>query len=251
MKRREFITLLGGAAAAWPLAAHAQQPAMPVSASSPSIADAFVPRLAGFLQGLALTGLTRAATSRSKPVGRRTARSIAGARRRINASSVDVISSTGGLGGALVARQTRTVPIVFPVAGDPVRAGFTSLNRPGGNATGISRPNAEVGKRLELLYQIVPGAISCGARQSGRPGAGTQVAAIQAAAPFSGGRLTRQCCDASEIEGAVAAFTQLRARPDRHDPSFYLNRRIRSSRWRHGIRSRRSIRTAISSRRTG
>jgi len=193
MRRREFITLLGGAAA-FPLGALAQQPAMPVigflSGQSPR---SFTPHLAAFHQGLKQTGHVE---GRNVAVEYRWAE---GQRDRLPGLAADlvqrrvaVISATGGLGSSLAATAaTATVPIVFGTGGDPVKDGLvTSLNRPGGNVTGISWFNAVVtAKRLGLLHELVPGAGTVAMLISpSDPDARTQLADVQDAARVLGRR---------------------------------------------------------------
>jgi putative ABC transport system substrate-binding protein len=161
MKRREFITLLGGAAAAWPLAAGAQQPPkVPtigfLGAATPSgwsqWVAAFVQRLRdlGWIEGRNVAIEVRWAEGRTERYTE-----IATEFVRLN---VDVIVTTGG---AVLAtrRATSVIPIVFALALDPVGSGMVaSLARPGGNVTGLSLQSIDLsGKRLELLREIVPG----------------------------------------------------------------------------------------------
>ena len=191
--RREFITLLGGAAAAWPLAARAQQPAMPVvgflSGQSP---HAVGRTWRGVSPGPeARPAMSRAATSRSNTVGRKDS-AIDCRRWRPNwfDRQVAVIVGDRRSGSALAAKAaTATIPIVFNSGGDPVKAGLVaSLNRPGGNVTGISWFNAELAaKRLELLHELVPGAdIVALLVNPSDPDAGAQMADVQEAARVLG-----------------------------------------------------------------
>src|SRR5262245_61067910 len=146
MRRRNFIALLGSAAAAWPLAARAQQPAKPPTigflvASSPAIESprvaALVQRLRelGWIEGRTIAIEVRWAEGRSERFAEFAAEFV-----RLK---VDVIVATGG--AVLAAKQaTSIIPIVFPVAGEPVRAGYVeSLARPGGNVTGLSAQQAD------------------------------------------------------------------------------------------------------------
>ena len=162
MKRRDFITLLGGVAAAWPLAARAQQPAkLPtigfLGAATASVAGqwfaAFVQRLheLGWMEGRNIAIEVRWAEGRSERYAE-----IATEFVRLN---VDVIVTIGTPASLAAKQATSVVPIVFVAASDPVGTGLVaSLARPGGNVTGLSNQQADLaGKRVELLREVVPG----------------------------------------------------------------------------------------------
>jgi putative tryptophan/tyrosine transport system substrate-binding protein len=163
-KRRAFISLLGGAAATWPLAARAQQPdrmrrigvLMPLPADDPVVQA----RVAAFAQGLQQSGWT---IGRNVQIDTRWAAADADRIRSHAAELValapDVILTSGNAGMAPLLQVSRTVPIVFAIVPDPVGAGFVdSLARPGGNATGFVAYEYSLGaKWLELLKQIAPG----------------------------------------------------------------------------------------------
>jgi len=217
MSRREFITLLVGAAVCWPLDSRAQQPGqlrrigvlMPFAASNP----VYQVRIAAFLQGLEKLGRVDGRNVRIEY------RASAGGTEEIRkyaaelvALAPDVIFATGASTVVPLQQATRSVPIVFVLVPDPVGAGVVeSLARPGGNTTGFgSFEYGLSGKWLEMLKEIVPQVTRVAVLRDPAISAGIgQFAAIQSIAPSHGVDLTpMNVRDATEIERAIATFAQ-------------------------------------------
>jgi putative ABC transport system substrate-binding protein len=215
MKRREFITLLGGAVAVWPIAARAQQAdrIRRIGVLMPATADdaVFQARVAAFHRGLALSGWT---IGRNVRIDTRWATADADSIRRHAAELValapDVILAFGAATVGPLLQATRTVPIVFPIVGDPVGAGFVeSLARPGGNATGFMAFEYSLsGKYLELLKEIAPSLTRVAViRDAAIPTGPAMFAVIQAVAPSLSVEVSPvNVRDPGEIKRAVAAF---------------------------------------------
>jgi putative ABC transport system substrate-binding protein len=216
VKRREFITLLGGAAV-WPLAAHAQQAERMrrIGVLVPGDADDadYQVWIGAFQQALAYSGWN---IGRNVRIDTRWAGGKADDIRRhateLVALAPDVILAHGTTTVRPLLQVTRTVPIVFPIAGDPVGAGFVdTLARPGGNVTGFMTVEFSfAGKWLELLKEIAPSVTRAAVLRDPSQGSGTsQFAAIQAIAPLLRVEVTPvNLVDPSEIERAVAAFAR-------------------------------------------
>jgi putative ABC transport system substrate-binding protein len=213
MKRREFITLAAGAAA-WPLAARAQQPAMPVVGFLNSASRApFARMVAGFQQGLREAGYVE---GQNITVEYRWAE---GQNDRLPALAADlvgrqvaVIAATGGPAPVLGAKAaTSSIPIVFVSGADPIKAGLVaSLNRPSGNITGVSPLLSALGsKRLELLHLLVPKAAVIGVLVNPNFDADLQVQEVQAAAIPLGLKLEIiSASTEAEINKAFTTLTQ-------------------------------------------
>jgi putative ABC transport system substrate-binding protein len=245
MRRREFITLLGGAAATWPLAARAQQVALPVIGfleirSPETIAE----RLRAFRQGLKETGYIE---GENVAIDYRWAEQIdrlpelaADLVRR----QVAVIATAAGFATALAAKgATTTIPIVFSVSEDPVKLGLvSSLARPGGNLTGINLLGLELtAKRLELLREMLPAAARVAVLVNPANTANAQITLREVEAAGRAMGLQLQVFNAStsrEIDAAFAAFG--RERPDAvfvGQDAFFNGRRLQLANWaaRHAL----------------
>jgi putative ABC transport system substrate-binding protein len=216
MRRREFLGVLGGAAASWPLAVRAQPPdgmrRIGVLMSQPAGDPVAQARNAAFLQGLQELGWT---VGRNVQIEHRWDMIEADFRRNaaeLVALAPDVILTTGGISMGPLLQATRTVPIVFVQVTDPVGAGYIeSLARPGGNATGFIPFEFGIsGKWLELLKEIAPGIKRVAVLRDATLALGHgQLGAIQSVSPSFGVELRPVgLADANEIEHGITAFAR-------------------------------------------
>jgi putative ABC transport system substrate-binding protein len=231
-RRREFLTLLGGAAA-WPLAARAQQPGLPVIgylyASDPETNANVV---AAFLKGLSQTGFVE---GRNVTIEYRFAQNDYDRLPEVAADlvrhRVSVIVALQGAGAVAAKATTATIPIVFRTSGDPVQGGLVaSVNRPGGNLTGVASMNVEVAaKRVGLLHELLPGATRFGMLVNLQPPYNESVIReAQAAAATIGRQLdVLYASTAREIDSAFASLVQKRTDGLLVNSSaFFNNRRV-------------------------
>jgi putative tryptophan/tyrosine transport system substrate-binding protein len=217
MQRRQFITLLGGTAVGWPLAVRAQQGERMrrIGLILPATADdaRFQTFVGAFLQELQSLGWS---IGRNVHIDTRWATANAATIRRhaveLVALSPDIILAHGASTVGQLLQVTHTVPIVFPIVGDPVAGGFVdSMARPGGNATGfMSFEYSMGGKWLELLKQIAPGVMRVAVlRDTTIPSGNAALGAIQAVAPSLRVEVTPvNMREAGEIERSLAAFAR-------------------------------------------
>ena len=232
--RREFITLLGGAAVAWPLAARAQQPVMPLigflySLSSDPIAD----RLRGFRRGLKEAGYVEGenVATAYRFAENRTDRLPDLAAELVH-RQVAVIAAANSLSAFAAKAATSTIPIVFSVNEDPVRLGLVaSLARPGGNLTGINFLGTELAaKRLDLLRELVPAAVRVAVLVNPTNVANTETTLREVEMAGRAMGLQIQVVRASTSGEINAVFAALvRERPDAlfvAGDGFFTNRRV-------------------------
>jgi putative tryptophan/tyrosine transport system substrate-binding protein len=218
IRRREFITLLGGAAAAWPLVARAQQAAMPVVGfiNVASAKTSYAPHLSAFLKGLSEAGYV---DGRNVMIEYRWAE---GRSDRLPAMVADlvhrqvaVIAATSTPAALAARAATKTIPIVFTTTSDPIQLGLVaSLNQPGGNVTGATQINLEMApKRLQILHELAPTAqVMALLVNPANPSLAAIDKELQAAARTLGLRLhVLNASTQSDFDGAFAKLVDLRA----------------------------------------
>jgi putative ABC transport system substrate-binding protein len=235
MKRREFISLIGGAATAWPLGARAQQAATPVigflNSGSPGERTHLV---AAFHQGL---GETAYVDGRNVTIEYRWAQGrydrLPALADELVRQQAAVITATGDTVSPRAAKAaTTTIPIIFVMGGDPVAAGLVpSFNRPGGNITGVSLVASAlaelVAKQLELLHELAPKAVVVGILLNPRPSSEVDLSQLQSVARSKGLELVVLRANTDrDIEAAFAALVQKHAEALLIEPDvFFLDRR--------------------------
>jgi putative tryptophan/tyrosine transport system substrate-binding protein len=248
MRRREFMTLLGGVAAGWPLAVRAQQPAMPVIGFLHSGSSGpYARQVAAFNQGLNETGYVE---GQNVAIEYRWADSqydrLPALAADLVGSKVSVLAAPGGIPSALAAKAaTTTIPIVFVIGADPLKAGvIASLNRPEGNVTGVSFLINSLGtKRFELLSQMAPRASTIGMLVNPtNPDAEIETRDAQAAAQELGRKLlVVKASTENDIEAAFATLAEqgAGALAVAGDPFFLARAVIRLLPWRPAIECQR------------
>jgi putative ABC transport system substrate-binding protein len=215
--RRTFITLLGGAAA-WPLALHAQQGAMPVVGFvSNNAPDTTPPSLKAFRDGLAANGFVdgRNVTIEYRFAAGRLELLLSMVMELVRRQVSILCTSGGDVPGLIAKGATSTIPIVFLTAADPIRSGLViSLNRPDRNATGATLLGGALGaKRLEFLRELMPKAGTVGIlANANNPNSEPETADVQAAARSVGNQIhILQAGNAQEIENAFEKLAQIKA----------------------------------------
>ena len=219
MRRRDFIRLLGGTVAAWPMAIHAQQPSMPIIGflGVSSLQNMGGGVLLDFKRGLAETGYVE---DRNVAIEYRWADDhydrIPGLVSELVQRQVAVIAAPGSPAAGPAKAATSTVPVVFMIGSDPVELGLVaSLNHPGGNLTGVAYINVEIApKRLQLLHEFIPSAKSIGllVNPSNATAAAAQTKELQVAADALGLQLTVvKASNAIDLEEAFATLVRERA----------------------------------------
>jgi putative ABC transport system substrate-binding protein len=215
MRRRDFITYVGGAAAVWPVIARAEQPTMPVIGFLSSFSSTYVAHFTpAFRQGLSETGYT---DGQNVVIEFRSAEGqydrLTGLAAELVDRNVAVIVAIGGSEPAKVAKAASVeIPIVFVSAADPVRAGVvTSFNRPGGNITGVSLLGSALeAKRLELLHEMIPGASPVGVLVNPKyPDVDLELHELQEAADVIKRQIiVARASTETEVDTAFATITQ-------------------------------------------
>src|SRR3954453_23797812 len=233
MRRREFITFIGGAAVVWPLAARAQQAPMPVVGFlGSSSLRAYTFRLRAFAQGLKEEGYIQ---GQNVAIEYRLAEDdedrLAVLATELVHSQVRVIAAGGSPSSLAAMGATATIPIVFETASDPVTLGLVkSLNRPGGNLTGVTNLNVEVAqKKLELLRELLPAATVVAVLINPSAPAITEqfMSSLKAAAPGLGMQLhVLRASTERDLDAVFADLSQLRADALVIGPYLFFNSRM-------------------------